>query len=152
MLKLLLPVIFPSWRFFSSMVPSPRIQIAFMENDDMDAALWEEFRPRPQVVSLWEGVKRLFHNPDWNEKLYINTCAERLFEGYSEMREQEIMCRILNAIALREINMSANTQFVVFRIIAIIREGSEVTQQVTFVSRPASLKEARVQKGGNLWF
>ena len=90
MLKLLLPVIFPSWRFFSSIGPSPRIHYAFLQTESDEPQEWHEFRPRLEHVSFKESLWRLLHNPRWNETLYINTCAERLFEGHSEMREHEI--------------------------------------------------------------
>ncbi|MET0357487.1 MAG: hypothetical protein ABW044_11970 [Cellvibrio sp.] len=134
MLKLFLPVIFPSWRFFSSIGPSPRIHIAFTLNGDDEPVDWREFRSRPQNISIREGVFRLFHNPHWNETLYINTCAERLFEGHSEMREREIMRRILVAIQSGEIAPEAGSNYVRYRISAIIREGEVVTQPVTFIS------------------
>ena len=142
MLKLILPVLFPSWRFFSSIGPSPRIHIAFSNNDHDEPTHWQEFRPIPQKLSFKEGVFRLFHNPRWNETLYINTCAERLFESYSDMREQEIMRRVVAAINSREINPDADSTFVRFRISAVIREGNLITQPTTFVSKVASFRGA----------
>ncbi len=143
MLKLLLPVVFPSWRFFSSIGPSPRIHIAFLqdETDEPDVDDWQEFRPRPAKVSLKNGLWRLLHNPEWNETLYINTCAERLFEGYSEMREREIMRRILVAIDSGEIKVDATKPYIIYRISAVMREGQVTTQQVTFVATPVLLSE-----------
>jgi hypothetical protein len=141
MLKLFLPILFPSWRFFSSIGPSPRIHIAFSNNENDDSVNWQEFRTIPQSVSFKEGLLRLFHNPRWNETLYINTCAERLFEAYSEIREQEIMRRILTTIQSGEINPDANSVYVRFRISAVIREGKVVTQPITFVSKAINFKE-----------
>jgi len=140
MLKLILPVIFPSWRFFSSIGPSPRIQFAFLQNETDEPQVWQEFRPKPARVSFLQGLHRLLHNPQWNETLYMNSCAERLFEGYSAMREQEIMRRILAAISSGEIAVKPNDMFLLFRISAVIREGNEITQPVVFISKPVVLK------------
>ena len=45
-LKLLLPALIPSWRFFDTIAPSPRIEYALL-HDPHAAAAWREFRPRP---------------------------------------------------------------------------------------------------------
>jgi len=142
MLKLILPVLFPSWRFFSSIGPSPRIHIAFLKNENDEAGDWQEFRPKPFKISFAKGLLRLFHNPQWNEMLYINTCAERLFEGYSEMREQEIMHRIQSAIKAGEISTNTGARYVTYRISALMREGQVVSQPVTFIANPVLLKDA----------
>ena len=142
MLKLLLPVIFPSWRFFSSIGPSPRIHFAFLTNENDEPDVWQEFRPRPAKISLKSGLWRLLHNPEWNETLYINTCAERLFEGYSEMREREIMRRILEAICNGEIKAEAAKPYVTYRISAVMREGQVTRQLVTFVATPVLLVDS----------
>ncbi len=140
MLKLILPIIFPSWRFFSCIGPSPRIHYAFLQNENDEPHEWREFRPRPVRVSVKENIFRLLHNPRWNETLYINTCAERLFEGYSEMREQEIMKRILAAVTDNQITLEPKDKYLTYRISAVIREGQVITQPVTFVAKPALLK------------
>jgi hypothetical protein len=136
LLTLLLPVIFPSWRFFSSIGPAPRIHIAFLQNENDEPIEWQEFRPRPAKISIKEGTWRLLHNPQWNETLYINSCAERLFEGYSEMREREIMRRILVAIDSGEIKTDTTKPYVTYRLSAVMREGQVISQQVTFVANP----------------
>lgn len=141
-IELFLPVLFPSWRFFSSIGPSPRIHITFLQNKNDEPEAWQEFRPRPAKVSLKNGFWRLLHNPEWNETLYINTCAERLFEGYSEMREREIMRRILAAIYKGEITTEAEKPYITYRISAVMREGQVTTQQVTFVATPVLLADS----------
>jgi len=140
MLKLLLPILFPSWRFFSSIGPSPRVHIAFSNNENDEPVNWREFRSIPKNVSFKEGAFRLFHNPCWNETLYINTCAERLFEDYSEMREQEIMRLILSAIKSGEISPDANSTYLRFKISAVVRVEKVVTQPVTFISKAVNFR------------
>lgn len=58
-LKLLLPIIFSSWQFFSSRGPSPRIHYAFLQNENDEPQEWREFRPRPARVSFKDGLCRL---------------------------------------------------------------------------------------------
>ncbi len=136
---IILPIFFPSWRFFSSIGASPRIQFAFLKSETAEPRAWQEFRPRPARVSFTEGLRRLLWNPQWNELLYMNTCAEHLFEGYSLRYEQEIMCRILSAAHAGEVASEPNTHFLLFRVCAVIRENKVVTQSVVFVSQPAAL-------------
>lgn len=136
MFKLFLPILFPSWRFFSSIGPSPRISYAFLNNEDDEPGFWHEFRPAPDKIPLKKLLFNLFHNPQWSETLYINTCAERLFEGYSAIREQEIMQRIMMAL-VDEIATNSDARYLVYRISAVVRDVKAVKQQVTFVSKPA---------------
>ena len=143
MLKLILPVIFPSWRFFSSIGASPRIQFAFLQNESDNPQLWQEFRPLPERVSFVAGLRRLLWNPQWNETLYINTCAEHLFDESSPMRvpmrEQEIMRRVLAAVSRGEVIPEHNAAFLLFRICTVIRDGNKIMQPVVFVSKPVAL-------------
>jgi hypothetical protein len=95
MLKILLPIIFPSWRFFSGIDPSPRVDIGFLKAGESDPEEWIDMSVLPQRLGFWEGVGRLFHNPVWNDRLYINTCAEHLYEFNSEFREEEVANRVV---------------------------------------------------------
>src|SRR5689334_18467260 len=114
MLKLILPSIFPSWRFFSSIGPSPRIQLTFLQHVNDKPQNWREFRPQPARLTLLQGLLRLLWNPQWNETLYINTCAEHLFAEYSPMREQEIMRRLLAMVSSGDIAADENQPYLVF--------------------------------------
>ena len=138
MLTLILPVIFPSWRFFSSIGASPRIQLAFLQHETDEPHTWSEFRPRPARVTFREGLWRLLWNPDWNETLYINTCAEHLCDEYSLVREQEILRRILAAVIVGKITPELDAKFLLFRISTITRENNAVTQSVVFTSTPVA--------------
>ncbi len=139
MLNLILPVIFPSWRFFSGIGPSPRIEYAFLESESAEADEWFEFRPLIERVGFKRGLFRLFHNPEWNETLYINTCAERLFEGHSSMREQEIMRRLLEAVRNNVIATKPNYPFFTYRLVALMREEKGIVKTVTFTATPVHL-------------
>ena len=99
--KLLLPAFIPSWNFFDIIAPSPRIQYALFNSNNKLISNWEEFRPRPPQITFLENLLRLFWNPDWNENLFMMSCAERIMaeEGREnnvivQHSEQEILSRI----------------------------------------------------------
>jgi hypothetical protein len=138
MLKLILPVCFPSWRFFSVIDASPRIEFAFLQSENAEPKAWQEFRPRPKRLSLAEGFVRLWWNPQWNEFLYMNSCAEHLCEEHSVVHEQEIMRRLLLAVGAGEIKPEPDTRFLLFRISTVLRVEKLVTQPVVFVAKPVA--------------
>lgn len=139
MIKLLLPIFFPSWRFFSSIGPSPRIEVGFAADKNSAIQKWVPFRPLPKGINFRLGVQQLFHNPLWNERLYINTCAEHLFEDYSEFREREIGLRLVFAVLNKEIVVDGEFQYLAFRIRALEFEAGQVCDDVVFVSKPFAL-------------
>lgn len=89
---------------------------------------WIPFRPIPTQVTFTEQVIRLFHNPTWNELLYINSCAERLFEGGDSFYLAEIAKRLLVAIGQGEIPAPTNARFMQFRIRAIYSEDTDANK------------------------
>jgi len=142
MFRHLLPILFPSWRFFSSIGPSPRIEVGFAADDHSEPQEWLPFRPLPKKINFTLGIQQLFHNPLWNERLYINICAEHLFEGYSEFREREIGERLVTAALNTEIVVDDECQYLVFRIRALEFEAGQVRDDVVFVSKPFALVDA----------
>ncbi|MCD8519774.1 MAG: hypothetical protein LRY57_00355 [Alphaproteobacteria bacterium] len=93
-LQLLLPALIPSWRFFDTIAPSPRIEIALLPDEKAEAAHWREFHPRPERRSPLTILKSLFWNPRWNESLFLVSCAERLMNGEEDFAREEIFRRI----------------------------------------------------------
>ena len=93
-LKLLLPALIPSWRFFDTIAPSPRIEFALLKTARDASGRWQEFRPRPARLPISTMLKRMFWNPRWNESLFLVSCAERLMESPTEHSSQEILARI----------------------------------------------------------
>ncbi len=142
MLKLIFPAIFPSWRFFSSIGPSPRIQISLLMTADSEPEIWQEFRARPARLTVGQGLLRLIHNPRWNEFLYLNTCAERLFEMESPWHQQEIAMRIGAALASGEIAMHGE-RYWRYRIVAIENNPEAVTETIVLVSDVYSIVQAK---------
>ena len=135
-LKLVLPAIIPSWNFFDVIVPSPRIQYLLLDPENNLKTEWKEFRPRPQHLSVWKMIVRMFWNPVWNESLFIMSCAERLIEHPSQHSEDEIFKRIkADIIANKKIyNLNETTQ-IQFRLVFIRREGDVLKEKIEFQSR-----------------
>lgn len=71
LLRLYLPVLFPSWRFFGEIGASPRVEY-------LDRGRWRDAMQRPERLSGWQMLVRLVWSPDWNEALYLAALAERL--------------------------------------------------------------------------
>lgn len=129
-IKLLLPALIPSWNFFDVIAPSPRIQFTLLNNKKSVVTDWQEFRPRPENMSVAQILKRMIWNPKWNESLFLVSCAERIIDDYTEHSESEILNRIEQQIHKK--NEVAHLQF---RLILIHREGSELKKDVLFISR-----------------
>ncbi len=129
--KLLLPALIPSWRFFDEIAPSPRIEFAVLENEDSVADGWQELRPRPAHVSVGEMLKRLVWNPRWNASLFLVSCAERLMQHPTDHSEREIVRRIAAE--------HPTAKYVQFRLVFIARIGEVLHQEVPYVSRVHAL-------------
>ena len=127
-LLLVLPVLVPSWRFFKTIEPSPRIEWRFAEE-----SAWRTLRPLPQRLSPWQMAARLFYNPVWNEGLFLVSCAERI----QEVPTPHSITTIQRAIR-QDITAETAAREVVFRIRLIARQGEEMVEEVLFVSDPFS--------------
>jgi hypothetical protein len=77
-LRLLLPAMVPSWRFFNAVGDSPRIDHAVTTAPDAPDPTWVEVRDRVARLSLAAMARRMVWNPDWNEGLFLVSLAERL--------------------------------------------------------------------------
>lgn len=153
MLKLFLPILFPSWRFFSSIGPSPRIDIGFVaERRDLPTE-WIPLQLACGHFSFSKNIIRLFHNPLWNEQLFINTCAERLFEGGDKFYSEEIARRLLAAIQRNHLAAPSGARFMLFRIRVIYSEDAaantlgQVRDEVFLQSSPYVLAPRDISNG-----
>lgn len=142
-LQLLLPAVVPSWRFFDYIAPSPRVQYAVLDAHQNLLADWREFDPRPEHVPLTTLLRRMLWNPQWNESLFMMSCAERILEQHTHHSETEIMSRICTA--LRRQPVAVTGCFVQFRLVVIERRGEQLTEQVYFISRVTALPSAATQ-------
>ncbi|NQU70498.1 MAG: hypothetical protein HQ514_08105 [Rhodospirillales bacterium] len=132
-LKLLIPALIPSWRFFDEIAPSPRIEFTLLKTEKDTSGRWREFRPRPARLSIGAMLKRMFWNPRWNESLFLVSCAERLMENPTEHSSQEIQQRITAELARESVDVIA-TPYLQFRLVFLSREGSEIQKHITFES------------------
>ena len=78
-LSFVLPVLMPSWRFFKTIEPSPRVEFAIIGEDGKIEG-WCDAFPRPATLSPCQITRRLFWNPAWNDALFMVSCAERIAE------------------------------------------------------------------------
>ena len=138
-LKLLLPALFPSWRFFDVIAPSPRIEVAALADPDAplptEGAGWRDLRPKRERIGFAERLASFFWNPRWNETLFLATCAERLMQEPSEHSEREIVRR-LRADLLAEAADTDLPPYFSFRLVFVSRDGEHLRRDVAYVSPP----------------
>lgn len=135
-LSLILPVLFPSWRFFRSIEPSPRLQWAL---EDGPAATWQPLDVRPATVPLGVMIRRLFWNPAWNETLFLVTCAERLRDDMGSDAADHSIRQIRSRLRRALPRDPAQQRMARFRLVFVRREGHELVEQVLYVSDPFPL-------------
>ncbi len=132
-LKLVLPVIIPSWHFFDVIAPSPRIEYAILKDGEEAPIAWMELRPRPKTISFLTMLRRMLWNPVWNETLFLVSCSERLIANPTQHSEDEIFDRVFADIEFSD--CFENTKcFVQFRLMSVRRELSELIREETFRS------------------
>jgi hypothetical protein len=139
---LLLPALIPSWRFFDSIAPSPRIEYVVFDQVDNIPDNWIEYRPKPQSLSLSQIAKRLIYNPARNEALFMASCAERLIKDekeYGAHSTQEIKTRIEDDIGA---NLTDDqSKFLQFRLAFISRENDRIVKHIVHLSEVMKLKD-----------
>lgn len=133
-LKLLLPALIPSWRFFDMIGPSPRIEYALL-HDPHAVAAWREFRPRPARLSIGQMLLRLVWNPRGNQSLYLVGCAERLIANPTAHCEREIV------ESIKVENADASEPWLQFRLVLVSRHGEGTRKDIAFTS-PVYRREA----------
>jgi len=132
-LSLLLPALIPAWNFFDVIAASPRIEIALVRSAGEPPEDWREFRPRPERISLLTMARRMVWNPEWNESLFLVSCAERLVQAPTEHSQEEIFRRI--AADLRSGAAEGHDEALLcFRLAFVSREGADLTREVLFQS------------------
>ena len=139
-LSLLAPALFPSWRFFDEIRPSPRVEYALTSSTDASGAQWREFRPRPQRLTPIEVLRRMFLNARWNENLFVMSCAERMIAQETEHSRREILTRIARE-ARRTGEARPEALYLSFRLVFIAREGDALERHVLYMSEAAPFDE-----------
>lgn len=133
--KLLLPALFPSWRFFDVIGPSPRIEYCLLEASGDGEADWHECRPRPDSLGFRDRVTSFFWNAHWNETLFYANCTERFVQGQTEHCARELRRR-LRADILTDAAGAAVAPFFRFRLVFVSRFEGTLRRDVAFVSPP----------------
>ena len=118
-LSLILPVLVPSWRFFRAVDPSPRVEWR------RPGETWQAYRPRPARVGPGSMLLRLVWNPEWNDDLFVVSCAERIEQGPDPVAAREIARRMPQGCGVQ------------FRLVFVHDDGTQVTQEVVHTSAPA---------------
>ena len=144
-LKLLLPALIPSWRFFDIIAPSPRIQFTLLNAAHDTPSEWHEFRPRPARVSFGRMLRRMLWNPVWNESLFMVSCAERIIEQPTPHSEMEIIKRICAELSPAGA-ASLDSRFVQFRLQLIRREGEQLVQSDAYLSQVWPLTDSDIRE------
>lgn len=126
-LRALLPALIPSWRFFDTIGPAPRIEYARIANDDLASAEWVVLRPLPRTLPFAAHLRSLLWNPGRNDTLYLLGCCERVLEHASPHAIAEIRARI---------EPLAPAGPLVFRIVETARTGGRIESHVAYVSEP----------------
>ncbi len=114
LLRLVLPALFPSWRFFQDVGPSPVVEVY------CDRA-WVEARPRPDAVGVFGAGLTLVWNSDCAERLYLTSCAERFLAEPSPW-------------LLDQITSLLPEEATAFRIILRHRSGAQIMDDVAIES------------------
>lgn len=133
-LHLVLPILIPSWRFFKSIEPSPRVQWTVLPDSQTAVLEWREFRPRPSQIALPEMIVRLFWNPARNEELFVVSCAERIQQAPTPHSINEI-CRRIRFDA-SQVGTTTPSQRLQFRLVFVHREDEVLVEEVVFLSDP----------------
>jgi len=128
--SLFLPTVIPSWRFFKTVAPSPRIEYRLIEAGRVED--WQEDRPRPGHLGLGQILRRMLWNPEWNEQLYLVSCSERLIDEPSQHSVDEINLRVARLLP-------AGQQELQFRLVFVSREQGQIVKLVEYESSPVSL-------------
>lgn len=130
--SLLLPVLFPSWRFFKTVGPSPRVEYRLIVQGK--AGAWQESHPIPERVSLGQMARRMVWNPERNTQLYMVSLSERVVSGVVDHSVDELN----RMIAERLVGQAGDLQF---RLMFLVPEGDQIVGEVLYESTPVSLAE-----------
>lgn len=96
---------------------------------------WSQVNFKPEQLTFKQTIGRLFWNPEWNEYLYLMTCAERLVETPDFHWVEEINTRLAKRI---ELPVGSTLQF---RLVFVERSGEAVAPSVSYVSTPLPMAE-----------
>lgn len=131
-LLLVLPVLFPSWRFFKSIEPSPRVEWTTVSAVNSPGALWHAFRPRPERLGILPLLLSVFWNPKRNQDLFFVSCAERIQETPDEHSVAVIKRGI--QFDTDQTRLESPSEQLIFRLVFVRRKGTKLVRDVVFQS------------------
>lgn len=103
LLRLLLPVLVPSWRFFDVIAASPRIDYGWSDAVSVEPVHWHPFCPPPAVLGFGQQLCGLVWNPNRNAALYLVSCGDRVVHGGDAFALAEIRSALLRAAGQGEL-------------------------------------------------
>jgi len=124
--SLFLPALIPSWRFFDGIAPSPRIEVAQIDDPAQEVERWVEFNPRPQRVTFGQMLMRLVWNPHWNEQLFLVSCSERLRDNPTQHSLDQIQACLNRDLP--------DAQYLIFRVVFVSLEDGQLTKDILYTS------------------
>lgn len=145
MLRLLLPVIVPSWRFFDVIGPAPRTEIAWLLGPTA-APDWRPLVPRPARLDLTTTLRRLVWNPEGNAALYVSSLAERLLDAPSAPAGDAFLNAVIELAVGRERPASPAVEWLQVRIVSTRRDGAQLVDEVAFLSSPLPVAPANAHE------
>ena len=127
--RLILPILIPSWRFFDRVGPAPLIQICRQNHchSKKEQVIWEDIGVYAlPVFNVQSFIQRLFWSPLRNEYLYLVSLSERLICQEEEFAEQQIF-----HILTRHYPDIDHLQF---RLVFADRDNEVITNHVVYTS------------------
>ncbi len=140
-LQLLMPVLFPSWRFFPEVGPSPRIEYMLLSRADDKQSAWAQFCPHPESLSFFQSAKGLLWNPERNRALFLVTCSEQFLANDSKPALEHLVA-LVRAGLMNE--NAVEHDYFQFRLMVIFREGDELEREEVYRSSVMPLKEGAI--------
>jgi hypothetical protein len=144
-LRLLLPAIMPSWRFFDAVTASPRLDYALLAAADETVEQWREFRPRADSLAPTIMLRRLLWNPEWNENLFIVSLSERLMRSNNAETEAHSERELLLRVArhLHRHGLSEPGARLQIRLRFVSRSGptDTVESRIAYISTPRPIAD-----------
>ena len=137
MLQRLWPVLLPSWRFFDTIGPAPRLEWAYSPSGTAaDAPVrWQEFRPLPARRSLAGVLASLVWAPRRNETLFLLGCAEHLSEAPTAALETRLLSAMREAAQAGELPGTLRGYDLHVRIVVTQRDGESLSEHEAWRSR-----------------
>jgi hypothetical protein len=143
-LRLLLPAVIPSWRFFDAVSASPRVEYLLSTPSGEPIGEWREARPRPPSLSWPAMLRRMFWNPAWNESLYLVSLSERLLIATDPATVRHSQGELFLRVAgdLHRCGLADAAMHLQLRICLQARgDGEDVESEVAYLSQPRALAD-----------